>query len=189
MTTSIELSQETAKFIFNIAKLEAPATITDENIRETLVLIKKIVDDASSFELIEEDTTIKKLDPSVCKKVLVVDDIGVITYQLKVLLQRVGLIVDTSKTVNGALNLIKKNQYDFIVMDLYVPSEQEGYTLLEEAKKITSIMNTDTKIVVLTASVKAEHKMKCLNRGASVFMQKDETYQDKLVSYISTSNS
>ena len=69
-------------------------------------------------------------------------------------------------------------------MDLFVSTEQEGLTLLNETKKIITKNNLDTKIIVITASNKAEDRMKCLNGGADVFMKKDAGWQDKLIETI-----
>ena len=69
-------------------------------------------------------------------------------------------------------------------MDLFVSTEQEGYTLLNETKKIITKNNLDTKIVVITASNKAENRVKCLNGGADIFLKKDTGWQDKLIELI-----
>ena len=120
------------------------------------------------------------------RKILVVDDIGVVTYQLKILFQKMGFEVDTAKDIYGAAKLIRKSIYDFIIMDLFVSTEREGFLLLDETKKVVMQNNLKTKIIVITASSKGEHKVKCLNRGANMFLQKDTGWQDELVKFIST---
>ena len=69
-------------------------------------------------------------------------------------------------------------------MDLFVSTEQEGLTLLNETKKIITKNNLDTKIIVITASNKAENRVKCLNGGADIFLKKDTGWQDKLIELI-----
>ena len=118
------------------------------------------------------------------QKILVVDDIGVVTYQLKILFQKIGFEVDTAKDIYSAAKLIRKTVYDFIVMDLFVSTEREGFLLLDETKKTVVANNLKTKIIVITASTKGEHKVKCLNRGANMFLQKDTGWQEELVKYI-----
>ena len=65
------------------------------------------------------------------------------------------------------------------------------FTPLHKMDKVTLIINLitnnlKTKIIVITASSKGEHKVKCLNRGANMFLQKDTGWQDELVKFIST---
>ena len=65
-------------------------------------------------------------------------------------------------------------------MDLFVSTEQEGYTLLNQVKKTITQNNLPTKIVVITASSKTENRIKCLNGGADLFIKKETGWQDKL---------
>ena len=58
--------------------------------------------------------------------------------------------------------------------------------LLDETKKIIIANNLKTKIIVITASTKGEHKVKCLNRGANMFLEKDTGWQDELVKFVTT---
>ena len=119
--------------------------------------------------------------------ILVIDDIGVVTYQLKILLKNLGYNVQVAKDIFSGLNTFIKSNYAFVVMDLFVSTEQEGYTLLNETKKIITKNNLDTKIIVITASNKAENKVKCLNGGADIFLKKDAGWQDKLIELIENS--
>ena len=115
---------------------------------------------------------------------MVIDDNVGDTYQLKLLVQKMGFITNTTKDIYGAIKLLRQSVYDYIVMDLFVSTEHEGFLLLDEAKKTIVTNNLNTKIVVITASAKGEHKVKCLNRGANMFLQKDIGWQEKLVNFI-----
>ena len=113
-----------------------------------------------------------------------IDDIGVVTYQLKIMLRNLGYNVQVAKDIFSGLNTFIKSNYAFVVMDLFVSTEQEGLTLLNETKKIITKNNLDTKIIVITASNKAENRVKCLNGGADIFLKKDTGWQDKLIELI-----
>ena len=118
------------------------------------------------------------------KNILVIDDIGVVTYQLKVTLETLGYNVKIAKDIFSGINTFLQTAYDYVVMDLFVSTEQEGYTLLNEIKKIVTKNNLSTKIVVITASNKAENKVRCMNGGADYFMKKEVGWQDKLIDLI-----
>ena len=170
----IEVNEEILKEIFKIAKINPPAEITNEALLDAVFKIKKPQ---------VEETTESAFNPT-SNNILVVDDIGVVTYQLKILLRNLGYNVQVAKDIFSGLNTFVKANYAFVVMDLFVSTEQEGYTLLNETKKIITKNNLDTKIIVITASNKAENKVKCLNSGADIFLKKDVGWQDKLIELI-----
>lgn len=176
----IEINKEIARELFKLADLPVPTHFSDEAFFECVFKLKSKIEtkgDAmmnGGFEAGIRETN----------NILVVDDIGIVTYQLKLLLRNLGYNVHVAKDIFGALNTFIKNKYDYIIMDLFVSTEQEGYTLLNETKKLITKNNLNTKIVVITASNKTENKVKCLNGGADMFIKKDTGWQDRLVEMI-----
>lgn len=185
MEEKIKVSIEILAEIFKIAKMEVPETITDDNLLAALFKLrnpdKEMSDDLESAQnFLSSDIQ----NQGTSNNILVVDDIGVVTYQLKVLLKNHGYNVQVAKDIFSGLNTFVKANYAFVIMDLFVSTEQEGYTLLNETKKIITKNNLSTKIVVITASNKAENKVKCLNGGADVFLKKDTGWQEKLIEIV-----
>ena len=191
---NISISNETIDLIYKIAGTQKPEIVSDEVIKLALCVIEKKLTDAQSLDIIpqeppeDESYTNEQWQKDMAmagfgdkRKILVVDDIGVVTYQLKILFQKIGFEVDTAKDIYSAAKLVRKNVYDFIVMDLFVSTEREGFLLLDETKKTIVQKGLKTKIVVITASSKGEHKVKCLNRGANLYLQKDTGWQDELI--------
>lgn len=198
MSEQVVIQKETIDLIYKIAQIDKPETLSDETIKLALCVIQKKLSDAESLDIIPQETKEGEYSEADWqrdlamagfgekKKILVVDDIGVVTYQLKVLFQKIGFEVDTAKDIYSAAQLVRKNVYDFVVMDLFVSTEREGFLLLDETKKIIVANNLKTKIIVITASTKGEHKVKCLNRGANMFLEKDTGWQDELVKFVTT---
>ena len=198
MSEQVVIQKETIDLIYKIAQIYKPETLSDETINLALGVIQKKLSDAESLDIIPQETKEGEYSEADWqrdlamagfgekKKILVVDDIGVVTYQLKVLFQKIGFEVDTAKDIYSAAQLVRKNVYDFVVMDLFVSTEREGFLLLDETKKIIIANNLKTKIIVITASTKGEHKVKCLNRGANMFLEKDTGWQDELVKFVTT---
>ncbi len=113
--------------------------------------------------------------------VLVVDDLGVITYQLDRLLSQRGFDVTISKEIYDSIDKYKKQDFKLVVMDLFIPTEREGFILLDEIKKLSLLCKLNTKIVVMTAFSKNEYKARCLNRGADYYIEKAAGWQDKIL--------
>ena len=196
---NISISNETIDLIYKIAGTQKPEIVSDEVIKLALCVIEKKLSDAQSLDIVpqeppeDESYTNEQWQKDMAmagfgdkRKILVVDDIGVVTYQLKILFQKIGFEVDTAKDIYSAAKLVRKSVYDFIVMDLFVSTEREGFLLLDETKKVIVQNNLKTKIIVITASSKGEHKVKCLNRGANLYLQKDTGWQDELIKFVST---
>ena len=176
---TVEINKEIANELFNIAGLKIPEKYSEEAFFECIFKLKSLVNP----ETISEEEGFQAMDRET-NNILVVDDIGIVTYQLKILLKNIGYNVHVSKDVFGAMNSFTNNKYDYIIMDLFVSTEQEGYTLLHETKKIITKNNLNTKIIVITASNKTEDKIKCLNGGADIFIKKDAGWQDRLINII-----
>ncbi|MBR2069042.1 MAG: response regulator [Candidatus Gastranaerophilales bacterium] len=174
----VELNQELVKQIFELANIPKNSDVTEENLLDAVVKLK------SALNPIED----APFNPT-SNNILVIDDIGVVTYQLKILFRNLGYNVQVAKDIFTGLNAFVKSNFAFVIMDLFVSTEQEGYTLLHETKKIITKNNLNTKIVIITASTKAENKVKCLNGGADYFIKKDAGWQDKLIELIESAQS
>lgn len=113
--------------------------------------------------------------------ILIIDDLGIITYQLSILFQKQNFIAVQSKEIYEAINTFKKHTFDFVVMDLFIPTEREGFILLDELKKITVANRTNTIIGVMSASAKKVYKQLCAVKGASFYIEKIDSWQNDLI--------
>ena len=117
------------------------------------------------------------------RTVLIIDDLGVIVYQLELLFKKMGFEVTTSNRVNDCITKFKKKDFGYVIMDLFLPTEKEGFLLLDELKKLVLLCKLDTKIVVMTASSKTDYKINCKNRGADYYIEKTQGWQNELINY------
>jgi len=113
-------------------------------------------------------------------KILVIDDLGIITYQLSVILKRAGYLPITSKEIYDAVDKYKRSSYDYVIMDLFLPTEREGFILLEELKKISDARNEVPIIAIMSASTRKEHKQECQRKGAAFYVEKQDDWQKEL---------
>ena len=131
---SIDLDNEFLDLFFNVTNSKIPKDVTLIDMKKQLINIvdtlkqlnanakTPIKTKALGFDEDEEEQT----GPAM----LVVDDLGVITYQLKVLLSQFDLDIDCSQEIYDAVNKFKKRKYVYVVMDLFIPTEREGFILL-----------------------------------------------------------
>ena len=183
---SIDLDNEFLELFFNITNSKPPKDLTLLDLKKQLIEIvdtlkelnncakKPIYSKAFGNEVIQQD---EDETPAM----LVVDDLGVITYQLKILLSQFDYEIDCSQEIYDAVAKFKKRKYKYIIMDLFIPTEREGFILLTELKKMATAYGTDTVIGVITASPRKEIENQCRMRGADFFLEKNSDWQNTLV--------
>ena len=181
---TVDLDNEFLDLFFNVTNSKIPKDVTLIDMKKQLINIvdtlkqlnanakTPIRTKALGFEEEEEEAK----GPAI----LVVDDLGVITYQLKVLLSQFDLDIDCSQEIYDAVNKFKKRKYIYVVMDLFIPTEREGFILLTELKKMSAMYNVNTVIGVITASPRKEIEQQCRARGADFFLEKNNDWQNQL---------
>ena len=181
---TVDLDNEFLDLFFNVTNSKIPKDVTLIDMKKQLINIvdtlkqlnanakTPIRTKALGFEEEEEEAK----GPAI----LVVDDLGVITYQLKVLLSQFDLDIDCSQEIYDAVNKFKKRKYVYVVMDLFIPTEREGFILLTELKKMSAMYNVNTVIGVITASPRKEIEQQCRARGADFFLEKNNDWQNQL---------
>ncbi len=117
------------------------------------------------------------------KQILIIDDLGVITYQLSVLFKNIGYEVTVAKEIYDAIDKYKKQDYELVIMDLFIPTDREGFMLLDELVKLYKMNKYHSKIGVMTASSKKEHRQLCMKKGADFYIEKVEDWQSTLLDY------
>lgn len=164
-------------FLLGECCIQDYSKVNNETFLQALKKIKALCNfekkDISQYSQIEEEQSLDK--------VLLIDDLGVITYQLEVLFKRIGFAPLVSKEIYDAIDKFKKNEIKIVIMDLFIPTEREGFILLDELIKIIKYNNLNTKIGIITASSKKEHKTTCLNKGANFYMEKTDNWQKILM--------
>ena len=180
----IDLDKEFLDLFFNITNSSAPTNVDLFSLKKQLINIvdtmkelnknsrKPITGRLFGEQEVEDDTS---------PAILVVDDLGVITYQLKVLLSQFDYDIDCSQEIYDAVNRYKKRKYQYVVMDLFIPTEREGFILLTELKKMSALYERNTVVGVITASPRKEIEQQCRARGADFFLEKNNDWQNSLL--------
>lgn len=182
---NIEIDDEFLNLFYNITNSKPPKEVALLDLKKQLINIvdtlkelnanakKPIVSRALNNNPVEVE------EPS-GPAILIVDDLGVITYQLKVLLSRFDYDIDCSQEIYDAVSKFKKRKYEYVVMDLFIPTEREGFILLTELKKLAAAYGIKTVVGVITASPRKEIEQQCRARGADFFLEKNSDWQNSL---------
>jgi signal transduction histidine kinase/CheY-like chemotaxis protein len=105
-----------------------------------------------------------------CKglKILVVEDDPANQEVMKMLLEALGCLVDAVSNGQLAIEKVKANYYDMVLMDVQMP-KMPGY---EATRIIRSQINKTLPIVALTGSATKEDHDKCMASGMNDFLTK-----------------
>lgn len=181
---TIDLDNEFLDLFYNITNSKVPSEPSLADLKKQLInvvnTLKELNDNAKKPVNSKALNTEEIQEESSGPAILVVDDLGVITYQLKVLLSQFDLDIDCSQEIYDAVNKFKKRKYLYVVMDLFIPTEREGFILLTELKKLASSYGVETTIGVITASPRKEIEAQCRARGADFFLEKNNDWQSQL---------
>lgn len=124
-----------------------------------------------------------KIDNS---NILIVGELGIITYQLKLALTRHGANVTIVKGVDEAIAEYNKRGYTGVLIDIFMPTEREGLLVLLEIKRLEKEKGIHTDVVVLATPVKEKRgdlKEICKQRGASLFLEKTEGWHQRVIDF------
>ncbi len=193
---TIEVDTEFLEDLYGLVGKIPPGekNINLDLLKDLLLDIKRKMEHVKSGENEEKTTITNKQQPAIRnftndeydenkKAVLIVDDLGVITYQLGVMFRNLGYDVAIAKEIYDAINKFKKREYKMVVMDLFIPTDREGFLLLDELVKLSKMADSSTIIGVMTASSKKEHRQMCLKKGADFYIEKVDDWQNELVEY------
>lgn len=99
-------------------------------------------------------------------KVLVVDDEKLIVKGIKFSLEQDGMEVSCAYDGEEALEMIKNNEYDIVLLDLMLPG-MDGYTVCQNVREFS-----DVPIIMLTAKSDDIDKILGLDYGADDYITK-----------------
>lgn len=180
----IELDSEFLKNLYAITESDIPENPSLSDIKQQLNTISNLVNELDRNSRVSKQTLLKPLkeenEENETPAILIIDDLGVITYQLKVLLESFHYEIDVSHEIYDAVNKYRKRNYEFVILDLFIPTDREGFMLLSELRKIADNSGRRPTIGVMTASNKRELENICRSKGADFFLEKSTDWQQKL---------
>ena len=119
--------------------------------------------------------------------VLIVDDTELSIFQLTTMLQKIGMNAYVARSKEEALAEFKKKNFDFLILDLYLPDYQDGFDLIREANKIKNEENKDFKIVAISGTDNPQIIQEAYNLEIDEFIPKAPEWHEKVLKFISNS--
>lgn len=108
------------------------------------------------------------------KKILIIDDDKDTRKSLCIYLQSIGFSVDVSAGGPEIANLIKKNRWDLLVTDIFMP-DVDGIEVIMEAKKV----DPNIKILAISGGYRGIHLLEDARElGADIILRKPFSLQE-----------
>lgn len=114
-------------------------------------------------------------------KVVVADDDRMFRKAAETTLRRQGYSVATASDGEEALQLIRSEQPDIIVLDLIMPKLQ-GFDVLQILKQDT--LTSDIPVIVLSSLTQEQDKQEALDLGAAAYFNKSTFSLGELVNQV-----
>lgn len=105
------------------------------------------------------------------KRILIADDEAFNRALLITILKRWGVLYDEAENGTRALELVDKNNYDIILMDLRMP-EISGIEASTKIRQLSDVRKSSTPIIALTAAVSEEKRKECMDAGMNDVLTK-----------------
>lgn len=119
--------------------------------------------------------------------VLIVDDTELSIFQLSTMLQKIGMNVYVARSKEEALAEFKKKNFDFLVLDLYMPDYKDGFDLIKEANRLKNAENRNFKIICISGTDNPQIIQEAYKLEIDEFISKAPQWHENVLKYISNS--
>ena len=109
-------------------------------------------------------------------RILVVDDESSLRLLLNKELTRAGYTVDVVSDGELALEKIREENYQVILLDILMP-KKDGISVLKDCKK----ENIPSEIIILTGNATVESAIECMKQGAFEYIKKPYSIDELLI--------
>ncbi len=117
--------------------------------------------------------------------VLIVDDTELSIFQLSVMLEKIGMNVYVARNKEEALAEYKKKNFDFLILDLYMPDYLDGFELIKEANRLRNEENRNFKICVISGTDNPNIIQEAYKLQIDDFIPKAPQWHEDVLKFIS----
>lgn len=119
--------------------------------------------------------------------VLIVDDTELSIFQLSSMLRKIGMNVYVARSKEEALAEFKKKNFDFLVLDLFMPDYKDGFELIKTANEIRNQGDHIFKIIVISGTDNINVIHQAYQLEIDEFIPKSPQWHERILKFITTS--
>ncbi len=171
----LNLDKNQIEQLFNLVGCETPENPTSEDISKILIEIEKRISPEYAF--------LKTSLPGNAS-ILMVDDLELSLYQLGKVLTSCGYKTSIARSVEEALDYYKKQSFQYVVVDLFLPDPENGLNLIETINSFEKTKEDNTKVIVISGSDDKKLIQECFVKGANEFISKSPDWHKRVLRHI-----
>jgi len=175
----IEVDKKFIQKFFELAGAGVPKDMNANEFSNALSRIsRKVTVSNEAIADMAEEVSDEKL------KVLMIDNVGFIMQRIKLQLSKQDCIIDTFNDVSKAIEKIKKEPFNFIVLNILIPTEREGMMFLNEMKAVLAERKVKPKIIITGDSIRKELVTYLKEGGINHIIERKPDWITKLLEII-----
>ena len=139
------------------------------NVETTETVVKKVISE-EEIPSQKNDQSINQIKPKIGKRILLVEDNPISQKVEKKLLSDIGYDVEPVSSAYDAIEAIKTNIFDLVLMDIEMP-DMDGLTATQKIRSLETPVNK-IPIIAVTAHSSMKDREKCLAAGMDDYIAK-----------------
>ena len=162
--------------IFELAQIKISGEeITQSDIMKALIEIERKLNFFSNTGLTQTQNKFN---------IMVVDDLELSIFQFTQLLKKMGTSPSVARSKEEAMAEIRKKDFDYIIVDLYLPDLNDGLSLITEMIKYKQNYNQNFKILAISSTDDKKIIENLYTMGIDEFIAKNQNWHEEILKYI-----
>lgn len=171
----MELTREQVVKILEIAGIhKSYERVSSDDVTKALIKIEDMLSCLIDSEDIESSEA----------KILIVDDLELSTYQLTALLRKIKVVPVIAHSKEDAISEIKKQKFDFIFVDLFLPDQEDGLDVMRFANEYRDEKNLSYKVVAISGTDDLSLVSDCFDIGVDEFVSKSSKWHEQVLKIV-----
>ena len=161
--------------IFELAGFKDVEEATQADIKKALIEIERKLNFFTTNNLMHKEDKFN---------IMIVDDLELSIFQFNQLLKKMGTTPNVARNKEEAIAELKKKEFDYIIVDLYLPDLQDGLSLIAEIVKYKKEKNQNYRLIAISSTDDDKIIQQVYSLGVDEFITKSENWHNEVLKYV-----
>ena len=161
--------------IFELAGFKDVEEATQADIKKALIEIERKLNFFATSNLMHKEDKFN---------IMIVDDLELSIFQFNQLLKKMGTTPNVARNKEEAIAELKKKEFDYIIVDLYLPDLQDGLSLISEIMKYKKEKNQNYRVIAISSTDEEKIIQQVYSLGVDEFITKSDNWHNEVLKYV-----
>lgn len=161
--------------IFELAGFKDIEEATQSDIKRALIEIERKLNFFATNNLMHREDRFN---------IMIVDDLELSIFQFNQLLKKMGTTPNVARNKEEAIAELKKKEFDYIIVDLYLPDLQDGLSLISEIIKYKKEKNQNYRLIAISSTDDEKIIQQIYSLGVDEFITKSDNWHNEVLKYV-----